>query len=140
MAKHEASNRTAALLIFKIKSLLLFLDKYWTQGYWVPVLRIWVSILHFQNKIFRQLLRVFYLLYAIYTYFLYLLLTWNTILVIALSLSSKCTFLNAFVSKEKAVPPVSYVTFMSYQKMQAEFPLKPVEKARFTSLLDEGWI
>lgn len=140
MLKHEASNSTAALLIFKRKSLLLFLDKYWTQGYWVPALRIWVSILHFQNKIFKQLLGVFYLLYVIYTYFLYMLLTWNTILVIALALSSKRTFLNAFVSKEKVVPPVNCVTFMSYQKMQAEFPLKPVEEARFTSLLDAGWI
>lgn len=38
-------------------------------------------------------------------------------IVIALSLSSKCTFSNVFLFKEKAVSPVDYITFMIYQKM-----------------------
>lgn len=38
-------------------------------------------------------------------------------IVIALSLSSKRIFVNVFVFKGKAFPPVDYVTSMIYEKM-----------------------
>lgn len=55
---------------------------------------------------------------------------------ITLSLSSKCTFLNVFVFKKKAVSPVNYVIhFYDVSKGASRTSPKVSRSSRFTSLL-----